>query len=291
MEIIGNREFKLNTKKALNLIKDKIPLWYSNVEYNISRIIQNDITFLYPYEDISYFVSDDISSSNLVLYASIILREAYHAFLVNQYLSSVQFGNCDCYDGREQMRKYYDIQKLLIIKLGGTDEMIEYINLEYKNKINEVKNEISIVGNNEFNKKIRNAIECLRINDNVSYEIVISNIKRIVQFSSSSITYYDRFQDVPTVFMNDYELSISLIELCSDLVHEACHINLYKEADGKENPETTYHGYDAEMYCLERQIECLKTLGAPNDMIEAYNSFYGTKWWDKTNDIKYTRKC
>ena len=56
--------------KTLKLIKDRIPFWYSNVEYSISRIFQNDITFLYPYEDISYFVSDEISSSDLILYAS-----------------------------------------------------------------------------------------------------------------------------------------------------------------------------------------------------------------------------
>lgn len=290
MEIIGNREFKSNTEKALKLIKDRIPFWYSNVEYSISRIFQNDITFLYPYEDISYFVSDDVSSSDLVLYASTILREAYHSFLVREHLIRNQSGDYDCYDGRASMRKYYDIQKSLIKKLGGTDEMIKYINLEYKNKINEVKNGISIIGSDEFSKKIRNAIEYLRTNDSDSYEIVIYNIKRIVQFSGSSITYYDRFQDVPTVFMNDDELSISLVELSSGLVHEAYHSKLYKEVNGKGNPETMFHGYDAEMYCLERQIECLKTLGAPDEMIEQYNSLYDTKWRDEPNEIKYTKK-
>lgn len=290
MEIIGNKEFNLNTEKALKLIEDKIPSWYRHVEYNISRIVQNDITFLYPYEDISYFVSDEISSSDLVLYASNILREAYHSFLVREHLIRNQFNDYDCYDGRASMRKCYDIQKLLIKKLGGTDAMIEHINLEYKNKISEVKNGISITGSDEFIKKIRKAIEYLRTNDSDNYELVISNIKRIVQFSSSSITYYDRFQDVPTVFMNDDELSISLIELSSGLVHEACHNKLYKEVNGKGNPETMCHGYDAEMYCLERQIECLKTLGAPNEMIEIYKGFYDTKWWEDPNEIKYTKK-
>lgn len=290
MEIIGNREFNLNTKKALKLIKDRIPFWYSNVEDNISRIVQNDITFLYPYEDISYYVSDDVSSSDLVLYASIILREAYHSFLVREYLIRVQFGDYDCYDGRASMSKYYDIQMSLIKKLGGTDEMIEYINLEHKNKISEVKNGISIIGSDEFIKKIREAIEYLRINDSNSYKTVISNIKRIVQFSGSSITYYDRFQDVPTIFMNDDELSISLVELSSGLVHEACHSKLYKEVNGKGNPEVMCHGYDAEMYCLERQIECLKTLGAPDEMIELYSGLYDAKWWDEPNEIKYTKK-
>lgn len=290
MEIIGNREFHLNTEKALKLIKDKIPSWYINVEYNISRIVQNDITFLYPYEDISYFVSDDVSSSDLDLYASTILREAYYSFLVREYLIKIQFGDYDCYDGRVSMRKYYDIQKSLIKKLGGTDAMIEHINLEYKNKISEVKNGICITGSDEFIKKIRKAIEYLRTNDSASYELVVSNIKRIIQFSGSNITFYDRFQDVPTVFINDDLLSISLIELSSSLVHEACHSKLYKEFNGKGNPETICHGYGAEMYCLENQIECLKKLGAPDEVIELYNSFYNTKWWDESNEIKYTKK-
>lgn len=289
MEIIGNKEFILNTEKALKLIKEKVPSWYCHVE-RIIRIVQNDITFLYPYEDISYFVSDEISSSDLILYASNILKEGYHSFLVRVYLIRNQLNDYDCYDGRASMRKCYDIQKLLIKQLGGTDAMIEHINLEYKNKISEVKNGINITGSDEFIKKIRKAVEYLKTNDSDNYELVISNIKRIVQFSSSSITYYDRFQDVPTVFMNDDELSISLVELSSVLVHEACHSKLYKEVNGKGNPETMCHGYNAEMYCLERQIECLKTLGAPNEMIEMYKGFYDTNWWEEPNEIKYTKK-
>ena len=43
LKFLPNAERLLTNKK---LIEDKIPSWYRHVEYNISRIVQNDITFL-----------------------------------------------------------------------------------------------------------------------------------------------------------------------------------------------------------------------------------------------------
>ena len=99
MEIIGDKEFIINTKRALRLIRDKAPVEYDLVLSSIDKIHKNDITFLYPYSYGIYYVGDKISNSDVVLYASCILREAFHSSLVKSHVLANNHGNYSCYDG------------------------------------------------------------------------------------------------------------------------------------------------------------------------------------------------
>ena len=291
MEIIGNNEFITKTKKALKIIKDKDFLSYNLVAWYISRLIENEITFLYPYEDISCYIGDEVNFNDSVMYASQIIREAYHSFLVKDNLIKNYSGDFECYDGRSNMIKSYNIQIIALKKLGGSEGMIKQVNLELHNKLKEKKDEIRIIGSKTFIKKINDAMELLRIKDNESYQILTLNIGKIVQFNDSAFTYFDRFQDVPTIFINNSDLNSSIYELSSGLLHEAYHSKLYKDAKvSKKNPEVECHGYSAEMYCLTKEIECLKKIGAPDDVIQYYTSCYDTKWWEKPNEVKYSKK-
>ena len=291
MEIIGNSEFKLNTKKALKIIREKEPFWYDYIVMFIGRLVQNNRTFLYPYENVSYYIDNKLSSSDSVIYASSILREAYHAFLVREHLLKNESADFDYYNGKLSMKKSYEIQMMLLKKLGGSEEMIQQVNLELCNKLNDTEHEIKIIGSKMFVEKVNSAIELLKIKDYNSYKVVIQNIRRIVQFDDSFFTYFDRFQDVPTIFISNSDLNAPVYDLSSGLLHEACHSKLYKDAkENKKNPEVECHGYSAEMYCLTRQIECLKKLGAPKDVIQHYISYYDYKWWDSSNEIKFTKK-
>ena len=44
------------------------------------------------------------------------------------------------------------------------------------------------------------------------------------------------------------------------------------------------------MYCLTRQIECMKKLNAHDLYIRQFIDYYDINWWDESNEIKLTRK-
>ena len=43
-------------------------------------------------------------------------------------------------------------------------------------------------------------------------------------------------------------------------------------------------GYSAEMYCLTKQIECMKKIGAREDDIIYAIEHYDKKWWKDSSD-------
>lgn len=111
MEIIGNNEFITKTKKALKIIKDKDFLSYNLVTWYISRLIENEITFLYPYEDISCYIGDEVNFNDSVMYASQIIREAHHSFLVKDNLIKNYSGEIK-WDSESKEIKFFDLNNL-----------------------------------------------------------------------------------------------------------------------------------------------------------------------------------
>ena len=77
----------------------------------------------------------------------------------------------------------------------------------------------------------------------------------------------------------------------SALLHEACHAKLYKDAsiEGK-NPEEECSGYSAEMYCLTRQIECMKKLNAHDLYIRHFIDYYDISWVGRKQRSKIKKK-
>lgn len=290
MEIIGDKEFIRNTKKALKLIKEMDPEEYEFVLSRIYKIQKNNISFLYPYASVAYFVGNEISKSSVYLYASCLLREAYHAYLVSLNYKKNKCGEFCCYDGKEAMTETYQFQLEMLNKMSAPKEVINYVRYEFDEKIKD-KHEIKIVGNRKFINKVKDALLLLKEKDYMSYKIVIQNIGKIIYFPSSHHTYYDAFQEVPTCVINFDDFNSYIENLSCALLHEACHNKLYTESlyENKE-PHDAASGYSAEMYCLTRQIESLKKLGAPWDLIQNYIDYYDYDWWSKPNKLKRIKK-
>lgn len=290
MEIIGDKEFIHNTKKALKLIKETDKEKYEFVVSRICKIKKNNISFLYPYTDLTYYVGNNISEANTYLYASCLLREAYHAYLVSMNYRKNKNGEFCCYDGKASMIESYQFQFEMLNKMNAPKEVIEAVRNEYNDKI-EDKHEIKIVGTREFVRKVKDALLLLKKLDYMSYKVVIQNIGKIIYCPSSHHTYYDAYQEVPTCVINFYDFHSYIENLCCAIFHEACHNKLYVESvyENKE-PNVAAGGYSGEMYCLTRQIESLKRLGAPWDLILNYIDYYDYDWWSEPGKLKRIKK-
>lgn len=148
--------------------------------------------------------------------------------------------------------------------------------------------QIIIRGNKKFIKGTKEALYLLKEKDYLSYKIIIKNINVIQQ---NNETYFDKYINNSIAFINTTSLNSGIIWHASQILHEAYHSKLYNDAleDGK-NPIEVYRGYEAEMYCLTKQIECLKQIQAPKLILEYACSFYGKNWWDKSKVKNIKRK-
>ena len=291
MEIIGDKEFYINTRNALRLIRDTLPEEYDMVLSYIARIQKNNTSFLYPYADVDYFVSKKISNSSVYLYASCVLREAFHSFLVFSHIRDKNNADFGCYDGRRAMIQSYKFQLKMLNKMNAPKEVVDFAVNEFDKYINYDKKEIKIIGNKSFVEMVKKALNLLKEKDYMSYRVVIQNLGKIVYFPNSSNTYFDRFQDVPSCFINNSDFNSSIYNICGALVHEACHNKIYREnIFNAENHESGCSGYSAEMYCLTRQVECLKKIGAHEKLIQRYIYYYDVEWWKDVNKVGCLKK-
>ena len=279
MEIIGNKNFKLQTTEALIYLKSISPSGYDFVKSHIEKVVQNNYSFFLGYSDVTYFVNKKIYN-NKVLFASYLLMEAYHDNLVIDSVADNKFNRFNCYDGIENLKLCMDFHFKVLVELGASKEEIDFVKEDYSKKFNN-EHIINIVGPREFIDKVKSALLLMKERDYLSYKTVIQNIGQVVYLPIYSSTCFDRYQHVPTCFMNMHEYNASVENMCGALLHEACHGKLYKDAlyEGK-NPDKECSGYEAEMYCLTREITCLRNIGAPDELIQGYVSYYGFKWWE-----------
>lgn len=145
---------------------------------------------------------------------------------------------------------------------------------------------IRLIGSRNFIDRTKECLLLLREKDFMSYKVVIQNLGAIVENKVDiGLSYFDPFKEVPTAFMTKVCCEYDLKWYAAALVHEAYHGKLFSDAmrDGK-NPSREYCGYSAEMYCLTKQIECLKKIGArENDILYAIEH-YDKKWWKDSSD-------
>lgn len=283
MKIIGDKNFVSKTKKALKLIKRNSFSGYDFVMHYLEEIVQNDFSYLYSYERIIYYADEKISN-NEILFASYILREAYHSYLIQDSIIANKNGKFNCYNGQRNLRLCNKFHLDVLKELGASLKEIDFVKNRIDKEINKDEHTIRIIGDEKFCSKVKNALLLMRERDYLSYKTVIQNIRRVIYFPLRKSTFFDRFQDMPTCSMNSVEYDESIENMCGALLHEACHNKLYKDAliDGK-NPDVECSGYNAEMYCLTREIECMKNVGADEELIQKYISFYGTEWWKEDN--------
>ena len=152
---------------------------------------------------------------------------------------------------------------------------------------------IRLMGSREFIDRTKKSLILLREKDYFSYKVVIQNLGAIVENKIDiGFSYFDPLKEIPTVFMTKVSCMYDMKWYAAVLVHEAYHSKLFSDAilDDK-NPFEEYRGYSAEMFCLTKQIECMKKIGAnQNDILYAIE-FYDKKWWkDEEDEISYKLK-
>lgn len=143
---------------------------------------------------------------------------------------------------------------------------------------------IRLIGSREFIDRTQEALIMLKSTDFVNYKIVIKYLEAIVENKLIELSYFDPYKEVATAFMTTNSCMHDLKWYAAALVHEAYHGKLFKDAisEGK-NPNEEYCGYHAEMFCLTKQIECLKKIGAREEDILYAIDCYDKKWWVNTS--------
>ena len=153
--------------------------------------------------------------------------------------------------------------------------------------------QIRLIGSREFIERTKDALKLLREKDFMSYKVVISNLGAIVENKIDiGFSYFDPMSDVPTAFMTTCACMYDLKWYAAVIVHEACHGKLYNDAvmDNKNSFEECT-GYSAEMFCLTKQIECLKKIEARHEDILYAIEHYDMNWWNtKEKKLEKTRK-
>ncbi len=290
MDIIGDKKFVEKTKDALIVLRRSSTSEYNFVIAHIQRIFKYPSTFMYIYETPTYYVSKS-KIDNPIWYASCLIKEAWHKWYTRESIEHNNRGNSVAYDGIGYEIASLEKQIQFLRRFNNTEELINKIKEEIEFKKNDKRKQITIKGDKKFIKRTKNALKLLKQKDYLSYKTVIQNIGQIYQFDISPHTYLDLYQEKMAVFVNDVVSKGDLKVYAAALLHEACHAKLYKDAviEGK-NPEKECSGYHAEMYCLTRQIECMKKLETPALYIQHYIEYYDINWWDESNEIKLKRK-
>ena len=148
-----------------------------------------------------------------------------------------------------------------------------------------------IRGTKEFIKTTKEALNLIKEKDPMSFKIVVKNIKRIEEHRENCHSYFIVVEGVPTAKINKKTYTHNIEWYACGLVHEAYHSKQYREAllDGKD-PMKACTGYSAEMYCLTKQIECMKRIGASQEDLDWAINCYDQKWWEESNEIILRRK-
>lgn len=290
MDIIGSKQFIEKTKEALTILRRKSTREYNFVTTHIQRIFEYPNTFMYIYGTPTYYVSKS-KIDNPIWYASCLFKEAWHKWYAHESMDNNKRGNSTLYDGLEYEIVSLQKQIKFLRIFDNTEELINQIKEEIEFKRNDKRKQIIIKGNKKFRKRTKKALNLLKQKDYFSYKTVIQNIRQIYQFDISPHTYLDLYQEKIAAFVNNAISKGDLKVYASALLHEACHAKLYKDASLEgENPEEECSGYSAEMYCLTRQIECMKKLNAHDLYIRHFIDYYDINWWEESNEVKLTRK-
>ena len=138
---------------------------------------------------------------------------------------------------------------------------------------------ILISGNKKFIRRTKIALQLLKERDNIEYKNVISYSGKITMLEYTG--GMNVFEEIPTAYMGKSHNKERIYWYASCIVHEAHHSKLYFTAleEGRDGIKE-YAGHIAEMYCLTKQIETLKKIGSPREIIEYATTLYDSKWYE-----------
>lgn len=112
-----------------------------------------------------------------------------------------------------------------------------------------------IVGSKEFKLQVENALNLIKNIDIKTYELVLRYVDRIAQSQRSGMDVERK-----VILLSSYSC-VSNLWLSSAIVHDASHSKLYwdyVEKHGLPVPYKIYTYEDAELECIEKQIDFLR---------------------------------
>jgi hypothetical protein len=146
---------------------------------------------------------------------------------------------------------------------------------------------IQITGDKNFITKTKAALKLLQEKAPDAYKITVTYIGRIQQHNFSGMAAYET---PPTYKVGASTVNASLTWYASTIAHDAYHSKLYHDyvyTYKEAVPNEVWTGMDAEMKCLEIQIQALESMGASASEIEYARSLRGKNWWDLNGDGDY----
>ena len=147
---------------------------------------------------------------------------------------------------------------------------------------------VKISGDKNFVSRTQAALSLLKQKSPDDYALVTRYIGLIKQDTFSGMAAYEK---IPTYRVGAATSSSSTTWYASTIVHDAYHSKLYNDyARTKKSavPDQVWTGTEAEMQCLQRQINTLEKIKAPLHEQEYAASLQNENWWDQNKDGLYT---
>jgi hypothetical protein len=148
--------------------------------------------------------------------------------------------------------------------------------------------QIRLRGSKEFIEITKEALNLIKEKDPMDFKVLVKNIKLIEEHRENWYSYFCFEKGIPIARINKKTYTHNLEWYACGLVHEAYHSKQYHDAllDG-EDPMKACSGYSAEMYCLTKQIECMKLIGASEEDLAWAISCYDKRWWEEYKTQTY----
>lgn len=142
--------------------------------------------------------------------------------------------------------------------------------------------EIAIVGDDSCKTKTNQALDLLRNNAGIHYEVVTYHVGVIECVDKGS--GIEVWATPPRFRAGEITVDGGTIWYAGTIVHDSCHSKLYSDYL-KKNPQTgfvpsnIYSGKDAEAQCLVVQHNALVLLGAPQTTLDTVENALESEYW------------
>jgi hypothetical protein len=139
---------------------------------------------------------------------------------------------------------------------------------------------IEISGSGAFKSQVRSALNLLRAEAPEEFTVVATYVKRIEEHEHSGM---DAARDPPTCQLAPATTYASITWCAGVIAHEAHHAFIF------QTTSEAYGGQSEEMKCIDRQIDVMKRIGAPQWELDYLAGLDGSHF-DLDGDGEYTWK-
>jgi len=137
-------------------------------------------------------------------------------------------------------------------------------------------NQISVIGDANFTRNVNDALHLIRTQAPEFYAEVLHYVGILRQHSSSGMWFW---LDPPEYRIGTATYNASTIWLATTIVHDAVHSRQAYENPNVFDDPRSQDTFDAEMEAVDRQIEFLRRIGAPQHYIDHSEAVRDTQWW------------